>query len=88
MNWFKKLFGGLNPNKVIFQRDENRPHPSAPHINVTKKIYKTKNKEAALMFLRRQNVTKPFYYIEVDTPSGRFGIDNAGKIYDNRGRFI
>ena len=79
---------GKTREQVTFVHDENRPHPAAPHIKITKKIYKSQSKEAALQFLEKQNVTVPFYYIEIDTPFGRFGIDNGRRIYDNKGRFI
>jgi hypothetical protein len=39
-------------------------------------------------FLRNQTVSQSFVYIEVDTPSGLFGIDNGGRIYDSNGKFI
>lgn len=74
--------------EVIFQREERKAHPVESHIRVTKRIYSAESKEAAIEFLRTQKVSEPFYYVEVDTPAGRFGIDNGERIYDNKGRFI
>jgi len=76
------------PTQVTFQREEHNAHPAASHIQITKKIYSAQSKEAAVAFLRAQNVSEQFLYIEVDTPSGRFGIDNGGRIYDSKGDFI
>jgi len=76
------------PGLVTFQREERHPHPAAPHIQVTKRLYVAAAKDAAVEFLRTQSVSQPFYYIEVDTPFGKFGIDNGGRVYDSRGEFI
>jgi hypothetical protein len=103
VSFWKKLFGStatlqssaepvnkqtLQVPQVEFQREEHKSHPAASHIKITKKIYSAQSKEAAIRFLQMQRVTEPFYYIEVDTPSGRFGIDNGDRIFDNKGNFI
>ncbi len=74
--------------QVTFQRDERKAHPAAPHIQITKKIYSAQSRDAAIAFLRTQSVSEPFFYIEVDTTSGKFGVDNGGRIYDSKGSFI
>jgi hypothetical protein len=102
MRIWKRLFGSGAPASVkaghvaeqdgeglvTYQREERRPHPAAAHIQVTKRLYTGTTKDAAVDFLRKQNVSQPFYYIEVETPSGKFGIDNGGRVYDSRGEFI
>lgn len=75
-------------DQVTFLRVEEFPHPFESRITVTKRIYSAVTKQAAIDFLKTQYVSEQFYYIEIDTPSGRFGIDIAGKIYDNYGSFI
>lgn len=75
-------------SQVTFQREERKAHPAASHIQITKKIYSAQSKEAAIGFLRTQKVSEPFYYVEVETPSGKFGVDNGGRIYDSKGSFI
>ena len=55
------------------------------NIQTTTKIYSAPNREAAVAFLRDQNITEGLLYIEVETPSGIFGIDRMGKIYDSGG---
>jgi len=80
---------GASPaGPVTFQREEQQQHPTAPHITITKRIYSSTSKEAAIGFLRKQNVAEPFYYVEIDTLFGTFGIDNGGRIYDSKGQFI
>ena len=63
------------------------PQPYS-NIKTTKLVYSAPSKKAAISFLNNQNITEPFYYIEVITVDGRFGIDNGGRVYDNEGRFI
>ncbi len=46
-----------------------------------KKIYKAPDKESALEFLKTQDTSRPFYYVEVETPSGWVGKDKDG-IYE------
>lgn len=76
-------------NQITFEREEHPTLPPPyPTITTTKRIYSAPSREAALSFLSKQNVTEPFFYIEIDTPKGRFGIDNVGKIYDSQGHFI
>ena len=91
-NWSKEFVKcskcGKTRENVIFQRDEKLSHPSAPNIMVTKKILSAVNKDAAIEYLSKQKVTERFFYIEIDTPNGRFGIDIEGKIYDSKGNFI
>jgi hypothetical protein len=75
-------------SEVTFQREERKSHPADSHIQITKKIYSAQSKDAAIRFLSTQKVSEPFYYVEVDTPAGIFGIDNGERIYDNKGNFI
>lgn len=79
---------GSPPPAVTFLREERLQHPMAPHRQVIKRIYSADNEEAAKLFLRDQHISELLYYIEVDTPSGRFGIDNGGRIYDGKGQFL
>ena len=44
----------------------------------TKKIYTAPDKESALVFLRTQDTSRPFYYVEIKTPSGWVGKDKDG----------
>jgi hypothetical protein len=46
--------------------------------SITKKIYSAPSKASALAFLQKQTVSTPFFYIEVETPEGRFGRDLDG----------
>jgi len=66
---------GKAPTSVTFVREE---HPSIGGRTATKKIYTAPSKASALVFLQGQTVSKPFTYIEVDTPEGRFGKDMDG----------
>ena len=96
MSFWKKLFGGLATptpktqpataaTQVTFQREVRKQHPVMANIQTTTKIYSAPNREAAVAFLRDQNITEGLLYIEVETPSGIFGIDRMGKIYDSGG---
>jgi len=49
-----------------------------PDPRVTKRYYKASSKSAAITFLQAHPVTQKMYYIEVDTPEGRFGRDIDG----------
>jgi hypothetical protein len=96
MSIWKKLFGGSatpTPNtktasaatEVTFKREVRKQHPIMPHMQATTKTYAAPNREAAIAFLRKQNVTESLLYIEVVTPQGIFGIDKMGEIYDTGG---
>ncbi len=47
----------------------------------SKKIYKAPDKESALEFLKLQDTSRPYFYIEIETPSGWVGKDKDG-IYE------
>jgi ankyrin repeat protein len=95
MSLWKKLFSGsatqtptnqaATATQVTFKREVHKPSSVAPNIQATFKIYSAPNREAARAFLRNQKITESFLYIEVETPSGLFGIDGMGKIYDSGG---
>lgn len=80
--FLNKLFGS---SQVKFKRETRKQHPTDRNIQTITKTYSAPNREAAVAFLRTQNVTEPYVYIEVVTPSGIFGIDRIGKIYDSAG---
>jgi ankyrin repeat protein len=96
MSFLKQLFGGSTTptphtqpataaTQVTFLREVRKPSSVAPNIQATFKIYSAPNREAARAFLRNQNITESFLYIEVETPSGLFGIDRMGNFYDSGG---
>jgi hypothetical protein len=96
MNFLKKLFGNsgtFTPKRqatspamqVTFQREVRKQHPVMPKIQTVTKIYTAPSREVAAAFLHTQNITEEFLYIEVETPSGVFGIDRMGRVYDTRG---
>jgi len=96
MSFLKKLFGGLATptpktqpataaTQVKFIREVRKQHPFVTNIQTITKTYSAPNREAAVAFLRNQNITESFLYIEVVTPSGMFGIDRMGQIYDSGG---
>jgi hypothetical protein len=96
MSFWKKLVGGTATptpktqpataaTQVTFLREVRKQHPVMPNIQTITKIYSAPNREVAVAFLRNQNITEGFLYIEVETPSGLFGIDRMGKIYDSGG---
>jgi hypothetical protein len=71
-----------------------RPNADAPTFvceehpapQVTKRMFKAGNARSAVEFLTAQpRITRPYYYVEVRTPDGLFGIDNGGFIYDANG---
>jgi hypothetical protein len=47
----------------------------------SKKIYKAPDKESALEFLKSQDTSRPYFYVEIETPSGWVGKDKDG-IYE------
>ena len=44
----------------------------------SKMIYKAASKADAIEFLKTQNINKPFFYVEIETPSGWVGKDKVG----------
>ncbi|MFA5257092.1 MAG: hypothetical protein WC360_02985 [Opitutales bacterium] len=83
-----KVVAARSPEPQFLRTERNSLPPPYDSVQTTKKIYSAPSKKAAIAFLKKQNVTEPFYYIEIDTPEGRFGIDNGGRVYDNKGAFI
>ena len=47
----------------------------------SKKIYNAPDKESAMEFLKSQDTNRPYFYIEIETPSGWVGKDKDG-IYE------
>jgi hypothetical protein len=88
MSIWNTLFGAKKSepaNEVKFKREVRKQHPMMPNIQTTTKTYSAPNREVAVAFLHKQRVTEPYFYIEVVTPSGIFGIDIMGEIYDTGG---
>lgn len=73
--------------QVTFKNEVRKPHPMVSNIETITKIHSAPNKDAAVDFLREQNISEPYYYVEVITPEGMFGTDNTGDIYDSGGEF-
>jgi hypothetical protein len=44
----------------------------------TKRRYRASSRSAALSYLRKQDISEAYYYIEVETPDGLFGKDKDG----------
>ena len=52
------------------------------HLTKTYEIYEAENAEKAKQFLDTKEVTKPNYYIIVETPEGNWGLDKLGLYLD------
>ena len=63
-------------------------YPVDPRFLATKKVYRSQTREAAIAFLKTQDVTEPLFYLEVQTPDGAFGIDGGQRVFDESGHFI
>ncbi len=62
---------GGNAGNVSFVREDR-------DATSTWRVYKASSKADAMAFLSGQQVTKPLYYIVVETPEGNFGRDISG----------
>jgi hypothetical protein len=62
-------------NSVKFIKKSN---VSMMGITGTKEIYEAPNKSVAIEFLKSKQVSKQYYYIEIETPDGLFGKDIDG----------
>jgi len=49
--------------------------------NFTYEVYRAPDEESANLFLKSKKVTKQYYYIEVETPTGVFCKDIQGEYY-------
>lgn len=67
-----------NASAVIFVRDIDLAKQGG---GGTKKIYKARDKESAVEFPKSQDTSRPYFYIEIETPSGWVGKDKDG-IYE------
>ena len=86
MSIWKKLFSRSDTTtQVKFKREVRKQQPMMPNIQTTTRTYSAPDRETAVAFLRKQHITEPFFYVEVVTPSGIFGIDKMGEIYDSGG---
>jgi hypothetical protein len=61
----------VDTSSVKFAKTEQRRQ-------FTYEIYNAPNREQALAFLKSRSVSKPMYYLEVETPQGKFGRDLNG----------
>jgi hypothetical protein len=53
-------------------------YPVVMGVTNTKEIYEAPNKSVAIEFLKSKNISKQFYYIEIQTPDGWVGKDIMG----------
>jgi hypothetical protein len=66
----------VDPSSVRYVKTEQRD--SGGGAQWTYEVYRAKNREHALAFLKSRRVEQEQYYVEVETPDGTFGRDMLG----------
>jgi hypothetical protein len=73
----KEPKNNVNIKKVKFVREERKPAPITQQT-MTYRIHRGPDAETAKAFLSQHPVTKPLYYVIVETPEGNYGRDIDG----------